>query len=68
MKLRELINRLELLSHEGAFDDLEVVLKKGNEWEYYPRITSAWLNRDPDYNFDESNQGPEEWIELETED
>ena len=47
---------------------MEVVLKTEDEYEFYPSIKSAWINRDPYYNFDEAVCGPEEWIELETED
>lgn len=65
MKLRELINRLEQLSHNGANDDLDVVLKTEEDWQLFPPIKSAWLNQNPDFNFDEENCGPETWVELE---
>lgn len=64
MKLRELINRLEQLSHDGANDDLNVVVKTGNDWEEYPQVTSAYIAQDPDYNSDEANCGPVEWVQI----
>ena len=66
MNLRELINGLENLSQNGKNDKLRVVLNDGKEWQLFPEIVSAFINQDPDYNFDESNCGPDEWIELKT--
>ena len=67
MKLRELINRLEKLSKNGRNDDLYVVLKSGPNWQYYPEITSAWISQDPDFDIDEADCGPEQWVELDVE-
>lgn len=64
MKLGELIKRLQELSDNGHNDYMEVVLKTDEIWQFYPPIKSAWINQDPDYNFDEANCGPEEWVEL----
>lgn len=66
MKLRELINRLEQLSHKGENDNLEVFLKPEEEWQIYPQIESVRIIEESDYNFDEANCGPDKWVVLET--
>lgn len=64
MNLRELINRLEQLSHNGHNDYMRVCFRCGNDWQLYPEVVSAWISQEPDYNFDEANCGPYEWVEL----
>lgn len=64
MNLRTFINRLEELSHNGENDNLEVVFRTGTFWGFYPEITTAHISQDPNYDFDESNCGPDRWVEL----
>jgi len=63
MTLRNLINKLERLSQGGKNDYLPVVFPNG-EWELYPEFISVNINQDPTYNFDESNDAPYMWVEL----
>ena len=63
MTLRETINRLEKLSKNGLNDNLPVVINDGKSC-FYPEITSAYINQESDYNFDEANCGPDQWVEL----
>lgn len=65
MTIREVINRLEKLSrHDGVNDHDEVRVEINGE--VYD-IKSIMLRPDPDYNFDESNCGPEIWAEISVE-
>lgn len=45
---------------------MEVIVKTEDNLQFYPGIKSVLINEDPDYNFDEANDGPYKWIELET--
>lgn len=63
MNLRELIDKLEMLSQNGKNDWLRVVFPHG-DWELYPEFVSAHINQDPTYNFDEANDGSDMWVEL----
>lgn len=67
MTLRELINRLEELSCNGVNDNLDVFVRQGQCRLDYPEVVSAFICQDPDYNFDEANCGPDEYIELNVE-
>lgn len=59
--LGQLIERLKTLSHDGQNDWMRVIFNFEDE-DYH--ITNAWIVQDPDYNFDEANCDPMQWIEL----
>ena len=65
MKLRQLINRLEKLSHNGDRDHLEVCIRNAEDIDFPFTIKCAYIMQDPSYNFDTSNDGPYNWVQLE---
>ena len=64
LSLTELIERLQNLSKKlGEHNSKMTNVRFHVDDEEYT-ITNAWIVQDPDYNFDEANCGPDEWIEL----
>lgn len=59
--LGQLIERLKTLSHDGKNDWMPVQFNFDDE---VYSITNAWIMQDPDFNFDEANCGPDEWIDI----
>ena len=66
MKLRDLINRLEYLSHNGQNDNFDVCIRNAEDVDSPFSIGYAYIVQDPHYNFDEANEGPYKWIQIET--
>ena len=61
LTLGQLIERLKVLSHDGKNDWMPVSFTFNAE-QYL--VTNAYINQDPDFNFDEANCGPGEWIDI----
>lgn len=57
MKLRELINRLEHLSHNGDRDHLEVCIRNAEDIDFPFTIKCAYIILDPIYTHD--------WVQIE---
>ena len=59
--LGQLTERLKVLSQDGKNDWMYVSFKHDDV--EFP-IANVFICQDPDYNFDEANCGPDEWVEL----
>ena len=66
MKLRDLINRLEYLSHNGQNDNFDVCIRNAEDVDFPFSIECAYIVQDPHYNFDEAKEGPYKWIQIDT--
>ena len=65
LNLAQFIARLQALSHDGKNDWMPVSFTIDDE--EHP-IVNAYIKQDPDFNFDEANCGPDEWIDLDFDD
>ena len=64
LTLGQFIARLQALSHDGKNDWMPVSFNIDDE--EHP-IVNAYIKQDPDFNFEEANCGPDEWIDLDFE-
>ncbi len=65
MKLRELINRLEKLSHNGDRDHLEVCIRNAEDIDFPFTIKFAYIVQDPNYNIETLNACTYNWVQIE---
>lgn len=64
LNLGQFIARLQALSRDGKNDWMPVSFSIDDE--EHP-IVNAYIKQDPDFNFDEANCGPDEWIDIDFE-